>query len=151
METRKDWEGSGEWEQETGGMETGKGLGREWRMGARDRRDGDRERSGEWEQETGGIETGEILGREWRMGARERGNRDRGNIGKGVENGSKRQREKRQEKDCEGSGEWEQETGGIETGEGLGREWRMGARERGNIDRGNIGKGVENGSKREGE
>ena len=81
------------------------------------------------------------MGREWRMGARDRGSRDRGRIGKGVENGSKRQG-----KDWEGSGEWEQETGGVETGEGLGREWRMGAR-----DRGRIGKGVENGSKRQGE
>ena len=51
----------------------------------------------------------------------------------------------------ERSGEWEQETGGIETGEGLGREWRMGARDRGNRDRGRIGKGVENGSKRQGD
>ena len=51
----------------------------------------------------------------------------------------------------ERSGEWEQETGGIETGEGLGREWRMGARDRGNGDRGRIWKGVENGSKRQGE
>ena len=35
------------------------------------------------------MEIGEILGREWKMGARG-GNGDRGNIGKGVENGSKR-------------------------------------------------------------
>ena len=100
------------------------------------------------------------------MGARDRGSRDRGRIGKGVENGSKRQEEVetlgkdwegsgeweqetgeewRQGKDWEGSGEWEQETGGMETGEGLVREWRMGAR-----DRRRIGKGVENGSKRQG-
>ena len=30
--------------------------------------------------------------------------------------------------------------------EGLGREWRMGSRERGNGDRERIGEGVENGS-----
>ena len=39
------------------------------------------------------METGEGLGREWRMGARDRESRDRRRIGKGVENGSKRQRE----------------------------------------------------------
>ena len=38
------------------------------------------------------MEKGKGLEREWRMGARERGSRDRGRIGKGVENGSKRQR-----------------------------------------------------------
>ena len=56
MKKGKDWEGSGEWEQGTGG-EKGEGLGREWRMGARD----------------GGVETGEGLGSEWRMRARDRG------------------------------------------------------------------------------
>ena len=54
-------------------METGKGLGREWRMGARDT----------------GMETGKGLGREWRMRAGDRGNGDRERIGKGVENASK--------------------------------------------------------------
>ena len=39
----------------------------------------------------------------------------------------------------------------MEIEEGLGREWRMGARDRRDGDRGRIGKGVENGSKRQGE
>ena len=52
----------------------------------------------------------------------------------------------RQGKNLEGSGEWEQETEGMEIEEGLVREWRMGAR-----DRRRIGKGVENGSERQGE
>ena len=51
--------------------------------------------------------------------------RDRERIGKGVENGR------------------------VETGEGLGREWRKEARDRGSRDRGRIGNGVENGSKRQ--
>ena len=82
-------------------------MGREWRMGARDRGSGDRGRigkgvengskrqrewrqgkdwegSGEWEQETEGVETGEGLGREWRIGGRDSGSRHKGRIGKGV-------------------------------------------------------------------
>ena len=40
---------------------------------------------------------------------------------------------------------------GRKDGEGLGRKWRMGGRDRGEYrDRGRIGKGVENGSKRQG-
>ena len=98
-------------EQETGGVETGEGLGREWRMGARDWGSRDRGRIGK------GVENGSMS----------LGSRDRERIGKGGENGSERQEGWRQGKNWEGSGEWEQETGGVETGEGLGREWRMGA------------------------